>query len=285
MIQILINGLLLGANYSLIAIGYTLVFGVMGLLNLAHGEVFVAAGLITLLVTTQATPIWVAGLIAVLIGSMLGLSVELFSFRTVGYKKRVAAAVSTIGLSIVIRNSLLQIRGSSTAAAVNFAIHHQDFFLGKILISSVQIFALLIAGILMIGTHIFVKKTKWGMAMRASSYDFEQVRSLGIPIKKVALIVQMISGGLAGASAFLLALRIGSISPLSGQEIGLRGIAIMALGGLGSLPGAMVAGLGFGVMEAIVSYIGFTGYQTAVPWIGLIIILILQPRGLFSSDD
>jgi branched-chain amino acid transport system permease protein len=284
MAQVFINGILLGANYALLALGYTLVFGVMRLLTLAHGEIFMASGLLALVLAADKVPALAAGLYAVAIGGFLGLLTELLSFRPVGRQREIAAAVSTIGFAIVIQNTVLQIRGSSTAVAVRFALPATDFQLGPFLISSVQIVSLVIAAVLMIGLQLFITRSKWGMAMRALAHDPDMVSLLGIPVSRLATTALVISGVLAGVAAFLLAIRNGSISPLSGLEIGLKGLAIMTIGGLGSLPGAMVAGLGLGLLEAFTNYLGLTGFQAAVPWLGLILVLLIKPAGLFGKS-
>ena len=283
MLQVFVNGLLLGANLALLALGYTLVFGVMRLLTLAQGAIFMASGLLALILAGTGTPIWLAGLYAVAIGALLGLVTELFSFRPVGYNRPIPAAVSTIGLAIVIQSAILQIRGSSTAVAVPFPVPETDFTIGPILISSVQVLSLVIAGVVMIGTQLFVEKTKWGMAMRGLAHDPGMVELLGVPVRRLAIVSLMIAGGLAGVAAFLMALRNGSVSPLAGLELGLIGLAIMTVGGLGSIPGAMIAGIGLGVVEAFASYFGLTGFQEAVPWIGLILILLIRPQGLLGK--
>lgn len=283
MIQVSINGLLLGANYALLALGYTLVFGVMHLLTLAHGEIFMAAGLLALIIATPSTPLWVAGLLAIGIGALLSIITDFVSFRPVGYGRQIPAAVSTIGLAIVIQNAILQIRGSSTAVAVPFDVPKTDITIGSNLISVTQLVSLLIALAVMVGTHLFVSRTKWGMAMRAFAHDAETVALLGVPVRRLTVLTLGIAGALAGLAAFLLAIRIGSVSPLNGLEIGLIGLAVMTIGGLGSLPGAVAAGIGLGVIQSFAAYYGLTGFQAAIPWLLLIIVLLIRPRGLIPG--
>jgi branched-chain amino acid transport system permease protein len=239
-----------------------------------------ASGLLALVIAGSGTPIWLAGLYAVAIGALLGMATELFCFRPLGYKQHIAAAVSTIGLAIVIQNATLQLRGSSTAVAVGFPLPRLDFHLGSLLISSVQLVSLGVAMVLMAATHYFVERTRWGIAMRGISHDPDMVALLGVPVRRLALIVAMIAGCLAATAAFLLAVRNGSASPLAGLEVGLKGLAIISIGGLGSLPGAMAAGIGLGLIESYASYFGLTGYQAAVPWVLLILVLLVRPEGL-----
>jgi branched-chain amino acid transport system permease protein len=285
MTQVFINGLLLGANYALLALGYTLIFGVMHLLTLAHGDVFMASGLVALILAGEGTPIWVAGLYSLAIGSILGAATEFLSFRPVGYRRHIAAAVSTIGLAIVIQNAALQLRGSSTAVAVAFELPRTDIQVGPFLISAVQLVSLAVAAVVMVATHLFVQRSRWGIAMRAVAHDPDMVALLGVPVRRLALMVAMIAGALAGAASYLLALRDGSVSPLAGLEVGLKGLAIMTIGGLGSLPGAMAAGIALGLIESFANYFGLRGYQAAVPWVLLILVLLIRPQGLLRDGE
>lgn len=280
MSQAFINGLLLGSNYALLGLGYTLVFGVMHLLTLAHGEVFMAAALTALLLSASGTPIWLAGIYAVMVGALLSVATDYVSFRPTGYGRPIAAAVSTIGFAIVIENAVLQLRGSSTAVALPFAMPRADVELGGLLISVTQLVSLGIATVVLLATHQFVRRSRWGIAMRAFAHDAEMVGLLGIPVRRLTVVTLMIAGALAGIASFLLAIRTGSVSPLSGLDLGLKGLAIMTIGGLGSLPGAMIAGIGLGIIESFAAYLGLTGFQSAVPWILLVAVLLVRPEGL-----
>lgn len=277
--QALVNGIMLGANYALLAVGYTLVFGVMRLVTLAHGQIFMAAALLALLISESGTPIWGAGLIALAIGAALGLLTNEVCFRPIAHRHEISAAVATIGLGLVIENTMLQARGSSTSVAVPFAVPESDIAVGGVLISVIQLISLFLALALMFGTRWFVHRTKWGMAMRGLAHDPETVAALGIPVRRLTSLTMMIAGGLAAAAAFLLALRNGSVSPLSGLEVGITGLAVMTIGGFGNLRGAMIAGLGLGVLEATAGYVGLEGYQAAVPWALLILVLLVRPSG------
>lgn len=281
--QALVNGLLLGATYALLALGYTLVFGTMRLLTLAHGQVFMASTFLALMISTASTPFWVSGLLAVAIGSALGMATDVICFRAVGYDRPIAAAVSTIGFAIALQAAIVQLRGSSTALSAPFHVPSLDWRIGSILVSAVQAASLVIAGVLMIGLAMFIERNKWGSAMRAFSHDPEMVTLMGVPVRRLTLITMGISGGLAAVSSFLLVLRTGSASPFGGVEIGLVGLAVMTIGGLGSLRGAMIAGLGLGVIESIARYQGLEGWLQALPWGLLILTLTIRPTGLIPQ--
>lgn len=285
MIQISVNGLLLGANYAFLGVGYTLVFGVMHLLTLSHGEVFMAAGVVALLLAGTGTPIVVAGLYALIIGAALSALTDYVSFRPVGYQRPIAAAVSTIGLAMVIQNAITQIRGSETAVAVPFAIPRSDLEFAGLLISVSQVVSLAIAFVVMLVTHRFITRSKWGTAMRAFAQDPATVPLVGVPVRRLTMLTLVIAGALAGLASYLLAIRNGSLSPSAGLEVGLKGLAIMTIGGLGSLPGAVVAGIGLGLVESYAAYAGLTGYQAAVPWVLLILVLLVRPEGLIRGAE
>jgi len=278
--QIVINGLLLGANYALLGLGYTLVFGVMRLLTLAHGEVFMAAGLAAVMVATSSTPVWAVAAGAVVTGAVLSAATDLVSFRPVGYNRPVAAAVSTIGFGVVIHETAKRIRGSETSVALPISLSRTDFEIGGLMISTTQLASLVIAAVVLTATHLFVRRTRWGTAMRAFAHDPEVVALLGVPVRRLTLGTLAIAGALAGLASFLLALRIGSVSPLAGLDVGLKGLAIMTIGGLGSFGGAVVAGLILGLVEAFAAYRGLLGFQWAAPWIVLIVVLLVRPQGL-----
>lgn len=284
MTQVTINGLLLGANYALLGVGYTLVFGVMHLLTLSHGEIFMAAGLLALLAAGTGTSVWVVALYAIVIGAVLSGVTDYVSFRPVGYRRPIAAAVSTIGLALVIQNAILQVRGSSTAVALPFPLPAGDLRVGGLLVSISQVASLTVALAVMLATHLFVTRTRWGMAMRAFAQDPEVVPLLGVPVRRLTLLTLVIAGALAGLASLLLAVRNGSVSPLAGLELGIKGLAIMTIGGLGSLPGAVVAGVGLGLLESYAAYLGLTGFQAAVPWMLLILVLLIRPQGLIRQS-
>lgn len=281
MTQVLLNGVLLGATYALLAVGYTLVFGVMRLLTLAHGQIFMAAGVVSLVITGPGTPFWVAGVCAVAIGAGLSVLTDLLCFRPVGYHRPIPAAVATIGFGLVIHNVIVQLYGSNAVGAP-FEVPRADFTVNGVLVSVVQLVSLLITAVVMVATHLFVNRTKWGVAMRAFSEDPEAVAVLGVPTRWLSALTLGIAGALAGLASFLVILRVTSVSPSSGLEIGLIGLAIMTIGGLGSLPGAMAAGIALGVLESVADYRGF-GFQAAVPWLLLVVVLLVRPRGLLGA--
>jgi branched-chain amino acid transport system permease protein len=140
--------------------------------------------------------------------------------------------------------------------------------------------SLVVATVVLVATHRFVRRTRRGTAMRAFAGDPEMVGLLGVPVRRLTLGTLAIAGGLAGVASFLLAVRIGSVSPHDGIDIGLTGLAVMTIGGMGSLGGAVVAGIGLGVAQALAAYHGLAGFQAALPWALLIVVLLVRTEGV-----
>ena len=201
MTETLLNGLILGANYALLGLGYTLVFGVMRLLTLAHGQVFMAAGLVALLLSTPGTPIWLAAVYAIVVGAVLSGLTDYVSFRPTGYARPVSAAVSTIGYALVIGNGMVQIRGSTTAMRVPFSVPEANVELGGLLVSVVDLVSLVVAAVVLVTTHRFVRRSRWGAAIRAFARDPDMVGLLGVPVRRLTVITLLIAGALAGVAS------------------------------------------------------------------------------------
>lgn len=282
--QVLVNGLLLGSNYALLAIGYTLVFGVTRLLTLAHGEVFMVAGVLAVLgMKALGLPLVLAVLLALLVGTAAGLATDLLCFRPVGRASHLAPAVATIGFALVLQNTVLVLRGSSNPVGLPAGLKAPDLHVGPVLVSSAQLAMLMLALVLMAATQWFIRRTRWGAAMRAMGESPETVELLGINAKALGTITLAVSGLLAGVASVLVALRIGSVSPFAGIQVGLKGLAIMTVAGMGSVTGAVVVGLGVGVAEVLAGFYGFGGFERAIPWILVVLVLLLRPGGLFGA--
>jgi branched-chain amino acid transport system permease protein len=283
-VQTLVNGLLLGSNYALLAIGYTLVFGVVRLLTLAHGQVFMVSGMVAVLALgVLHVPVAVAVLIALVAGTAAGIATDLLCFRPVRRESEIAPAVATIGFGIALQNAVVLLRGSSDPAVLPADLEAVDLRIGPVLVSSVQLATLILAVLLMVGIHLFVRRTRWGAALRAMGENPAAVELVGVNPRMLATVTLAASGLLAGAASVLLALRVGSVGPFSGLGIGLIGLAIISIAGMGNLTGATVVGLGLGVVEAFAQRYGFGGWEPALPWLLVIALLLIRPQGLFGT--
>lgn len=281
LVQILINGILLGSEYALLAVGYTLVFGVARLLNLAQGEIFMASGVLAALAMRELeAPLWAAGLVAIAGGGLGGLLTDFLCFRPLVGRSPLASAVATIGLAIAIQLGIELLAGSSNLIDLPIAVGAGDLEIGSLLVSGIELVTLGLTVVLVIGIRLFVSRTAWGAALRAMAENPEAAELTGIDVRSVATATLVASGLLAGLGGFMFALRVGSAGPLSGLRTGLIGLAVMAIGGVGSLTGAMIAGLAVGFLQAMAGFYGFGGIASAIPWLLVIVALLVRPREL-----
>jgi branched-chain amino acid transport system permease protein len=281
--QQLINGLMLGASYSLVAIGYTLIFGVLNLLYFAHGEVFMVGAFAGLyLVVYGGANIYVAMLGAMIACGMLGVVAVYVSVRPVPKDRPLAPLISTIGLTIVLQNLAVYIFGGQQVAFPE-TIRQQLYQLGPVTISSVQIFILVVAVTLMAALWLFIERTKTGRAIRATAESHETAALLGVDVNRMVLVTFVIGSGIAGIAGVLDGVKNSGISPFMGLGAAVKGLVVMLLGGLGNVVGAMVAGLLLGMIEILsAAYIGTTE-RDLFSFLILILILLYRPTGLFGT--
>jgi branched-chain amino acid transport system permease protein len=280
--QQLVNGLMLGSSYALIAVGYSLIFGVMGLLHFAHGEVFMVGAFIALQLVLQgqvSLPLAVLG--AMTATAILGIIIAALGFLPI--KKQYAAAplIATIGLGIIIQNLAVKIFGGDpvsfpeTIALVNYRI-------GTVIINSLQIVTFGVTLLLMTLLSFYIKHTNMGKAMRASAERPVTASLLGVNYRKVVLVTFTLASALAGAAGVLTGLVFGTISPFMSGPATLKGLVVMLMGGLGNLLGAVVCGIILGILEVFsVAYLS-ASYRDSLTFVILILVLILKPEGLFG---
>jgi branched-chain amino acid transport system permease protein len=284
MSQTAINGLLLGSNYAMLAVGYTLVFGVVRLLTLAQGQVFMVSAAIALLAMRSLDlPLALAALVAIGVGGVAGLLTDVLCFRPTRHESRFSPAVATIGLGLAIEQALIIGRGSTAPVHVPSTFHPTDVHLGSLIISTPQLVMFVLSIVLMAVLGWFIGSTRWGAALRGMSEDPDTLEVLGINTRAIATAVLTLSGMLAGVAGLLVATRDGQIDPFGGTLVGLKGLAIMAVGGLGSFAGAVVVGIGVGLAEAFASYHGLGTMSSIIPWILVVPVLLVRPRGLFGG--
>ena len=281
--QQLINGLMLGASYSLVAIGYTLIFGVLNLLYFAHGEVFMVGAFVGLFLVMYANAnIYVALLGAMVACAILGALAFFVAVRPVPKDRPLAPLISTIGLTIVLQNLAIYIFGGQQFSFPE-TIHQALYHIGPITVSSVQLFILGVAIALMVALWLFIERTKLGRAMRAVAENHETAALLGVNVNRVVLITFIIGSGIAGVAGVLDGLKNSSVSPFMGLGAAVKGLIVMLLGGLGNVPGAMIAGLLLGTIEILsAAYIGTTE-RDFFSFLILILILLYRPTGLFGT--
>ena len=281
--QQLINGLMLGASYSLVAIGYTLIFGVLNLLYFAHGEVFMIGAFVGLFfVAYLGANIYGALLGAMAICGILGAIAVFVAVRPVPKDRPLAPLISTIGLTIVIQNLMVYLNGGQQLAFPEL-ISEKLYHLGPINISAAQLFILGVAFALMVLLWLFIEHSKMGRAIRTTAENHETAALLGVNVNRVVLLTFIIGSGIAGVAGVLDGVKNSAISPFMGLGAAVKGLIVMLLGGLGNVPGAMVAGLMLGIIEILsAAYIGTTE-RDFFSFLILILILLWRPTGLFGT--
>lgn len=286
-LQQLINGLTLGSAYAVIAIGLTLIFGVLNIINMAHGGIFMFGAFVGLmLVTVYQTNLLVALLGAMVSGAIMGYLLELVALRPLRRKKvsHLAPLISTIGVSIFIESLALLFWGPQTRAFPNsFSGSLIDLNLFKI--SFIQIISLGTAVLLMVILNILIKKTKIGKAIRATSLNIETAALLGIDTTRIISLTLMLASALGAAAGVLVGLSFDAIEPMMGVVIGFKGLAVLILGGLGNVQGAMAGGFILGIAEVFSVAYGSSSYRDAVAFGLIIVLLFWRPQGLFSSGS
>ncbi len=283
MLQQLINGIMLGSMYSLVALGYTLVFGLLSLLNFAHGEVFMFGGFVGLFVLAAlGLPLWLAFLGSLVIAGALGLAVEILCFRRVKPQYHFAPALSTVALGMVIVEITRRMWGTEPVALPP-VVEAVTFPVGNVVISSVQLMILGVAIVLMGLLDILVYRTKIGLGLRAVAEHRIVATLMGVNVSRMIVFAFFVSSALAGAAGLLLALRLGIADPSVGLSFGLKAMAVMVIGGLGNLRGAMIAGIVAGVVEVMAQAYGSAAAGNLVVWALLIIVLLFRPGGLFGT--
>jgi len=280
--QQMINGLTLGSTYALVALGFTLVFGILGMINFAHGEIFMLGAYMALLLVTLGKLSIFWSLLGAMVGTaILGMIIERVSFRPLRKVSILAPLISTIGLSIFLR-SLAQIIFGAQSTRFPVGIKTVFYQLGPFQISLLQIIILAISFSLMAIFQVFLKKTKIGKAMRATSESLYTAGLLGINVNRIILLSFAVASALGGVSGVLLGLNFNAISPLMGKMVGLKGLTIIILGGMGNIIGAMVGGLFLGFVEVLsVGYLT-SSYRDAVAFALMFLVLLVKPTGLFG---
>lgn len=286
LIEQLINGITLGSIYAIVALGFTLVFGVLGIINMAHGEIFMFGAFIGVIVTsTFKGPLWLAFAAAILVTGIMGYLLERFALRPLRNKQGVshlAPLISTIGASILLENLSHHLFGAGNHP-FNNSFAEISFQIGSITVYLVQIVIFLISVILMYTLSYWLGKTKAGKALRATAENLETASLLGVDTKKTITMTVIIASAMGGIAGILVGMAFNSVTPQMGLSIGLKGLAIIILGGMGNVKGAMAGGLILGLAETFIVVYGDSGYRDAIAFAAIIIILLIRPQGLFGQ--
>jgi branched-chain amino acid transport system permease protein len=284
--QQLVNGLFIGCVYGLFAVGYTLVFGVLDLLNLAHAAVFTIGGLVALwLVDAGGLPIWAAFPLAVLFCGLLGLLLDRVAFAPLRQRadSNFSGLISSIAMAILFESAALGLFGARTVRFPPHTVTVHYWNVAGVAITSLQVEIVAISILLMVALTRFLGRTRLGKAIRAVAENDRTAGLLGIHVNGIIAFTFFISSALGGAAGILFGLYFDSLSPDMGHSIELKGLAVIILGGMGSIPGAILGGLAFGLSEVLtVALTGTSNLRDAVAFTVLFVVLILRPSGIFG---
>jgi branched-chain amino acid transport system permease protein len=295
----LVAGITLGSVYGLIALGYSMVYGILKLLNFAHGEVFMVGSYIGYFVLTAlggaANPaLPVAATIALMFAAamvgagLLGVAVERFAYRPLRVKRapRIAPLISALGVSFCLQQIAVICFGARPKQYNSFAFNGGSLFnritIGSFQIQYIQLMVILLAGFLMVLLTQFVTRTQVGRAMRATSFDLEAASMMGIDVDRVIVATFLAGSALAGAAGVMNGLIFQNVDPYVGFQVGLVAFTAAVVGGIGSLPGAMAGGLAIGIGRALATGFISSAYQDVIVFGILIGVLLLRPSGLFG---
>ena len=287
-LQQLVNGLSLGSIYALIALGYTMVYGVLRLINFAHGDVYMVGAYVGYYLSRllQRKEPSLASALLVMLGSMiacalLGVLIERLAYRPVRREARLTLLITAIGVSLFIENVAQLVFGPDPKFFPSLA-PRADVRIGGMRLTSEQITVILVSLLLMVLLRFFIMKTRTGKAMRAVSFSLDAAKLMGISTDWIISVTFALGSALAAAGGVLIAMQIPKVDPLMGIPYGLKAFVAAVLGGIGSIPGAVLGGLLIGTSEVmVVGYLSST-YRDAIAFGILILVLILRPQGLLG---
>jgi branched-chain amino acid transport system permease protein len=283
-LQYLINGVALGALYALIAIGYTIIYGVVGLINMAHGDFFMVAAFLTMWGVLQYNlPWYVAFAIAAVITVLLGLLVEKVAYKPLREQKT-SSFIGAISVSFLIQNFFVVVFTSRSKPFPHPEILDQVLTFGKVALPVVNIAIVLVSAILFLALFYVVTKTKWGRAMRAISKDMEAAQLMGVDPNKIIAFAFILSTSFAAVGAFMYCSKFPYVDPFTGVIPGLKAFIGAVMGGIGSIPGAMVGGFLLGLAEImlVAFFPELTSFRDIFAYIILILFLLFRPGGIFN---
>ena len=283
-VQQLINGISLGSIYALIALGYTMIYGIIKLINFAHGDIYMVGAYIGFFAVTQAHLYIVpALLISMVVTGILGMVVEKLAYKPLRHAPRISVLITAIGVSFFLEYTSMYFV-SPTPRTFPAVMDNVSFHLGMFVINGQQMLILGITFVLMVLLTYIVQRTKIGKAMRAASFDTETAQLMGIDSDRVISITFGIGSALAAAGGVLVGVYYNSIDPLMGIMPGLKAFVAAVLGGIGILPGAVAGGVILGVIEALVSGFFSSTFRDAAAFAILILVLLFKPSGLFGKN-
>ncbi|GMA08664.1 branched-chain amino acid ABC transporter permease [Tetragenococcus halophilus subsp. flandriensis] len=284
-IQQLINGLSVGSVYALIALGYTMVYGIIKLINFAHGDIYMIGAFVSyFMFLNLELNIFVTLALTMLVTAILGVIIEKVAYKPLRNSPRITALITAIAVSYLLQNIMIYVVGPE-AKSFPQIIQNKQYTIGSVSIGQMEILLLGTSLVLMVLLQFIVQKTKMGKAMRAVSIDSKAAELMGINPNTIISFTFLLGSALAGAGGLLVGMYYNTINPMMGTAPGLKAFVAAVFGGIGVIPGAMVGGLLIGTVEVMISAYGNSMIRDAVVYFILILILLIRPSGLFGKSN
>lgn len=285
-LQYLINGISIGAVYAIIALGYTMVYGIAKMLNFAHGDVIMVGAYMCYTATAYlGLPTIVGVLLAVVVCTVLGICIEGLAYKPLRGAPSLAVLITAIGVSYFLQNAAQLIYGSAQKNFTSIVeMEPVKLFDGQLTITGEVIVTILVAIVIMVGLTLFTSKTRMGKAMRAVSEDRDAAQLMGINVNQTISMTFAIGSALAAIAGVLLCSTLPTLQPTTGSMPGIRAFTAAVFGGVGSIPGAMLGGILLGIIETFSKAYLSTKFSDAIVFLVLIIILLVRPAGLLGKQ-
>jgi branched-chain amino acid transport system permease protein len=281
-LQYLLTGISVGGQYALIAIGYTMVYGILRLINFAHGDIFMVAGFV-MVYLSGTLPVYISLPLVIVITVLLGFVIERVAYKPLRSAPRMSIMISAIGVSYLLQNLAWYVTSGLAKQYPTIPWISDSVSIGSATTKLVTIVTPVLTIVLVFALVMLIKHTKIGMAMRAVSRDFETSQCMGIKINSVISMTFIIGSFLAAVGSLLYFTNYPTVTPISGSMPGLKAFVAAVFGGIGSIPGAVVGAFIIGICENIIKGLGWTTFSDAFTFALLIIILIAKPTGLFGE--
>ena len=285
MLQQIVNGLTLGSTYALLALGYSMIFGVLQFINFAHGAVAMVGAYVAWdLVTSAGLSFWPACLIGIAASALLGVIIERIAYKPLRRAPKLSMIIASLGFSFIITTSVQLIWGTQSQSMPAMIANNTIYNIGSVTFNTTQLIVTVIGFVVMALLALLVNKTKLGTSIRAVSQDRDTAELMCINVNKTVSMTFLIGSALAAMSAIMMTSYYSTIYPSMGDLIGTKGFAAVVLGGAGSIPGAMIGGLAIGVIECLAGAIFSAQVREAAAFIVLIAVLLVKPSGILGKE-
>jgi len=283
-LKILISGISLGSVYAIIALGYTMVYGIAKMLNFAHGDVIMVGGYISFCVVQYlGLPAWLSVILAMVVCTVLGIVIEGLAYKPLRAAPSLAVLITAIGVSYFLQNAALLIWGASPKVYKSLVEGQLELMGGELKISLVTVLTVVVCVVIAVGLTLFTSKSKMGKAMRACSEDKGAAQLMGINVNRTISLTFAIGSALAAIAGVLLCSYTTSLMPTTGSMPGIKAFTAAVFGGIGSIPGAFLGGILLGVIEALAKAYISTQLSNAILFAVLIVVLLVRPAGLLGK--